>query len=96
MSSAPAPSDDVISIRAVSSKPEKKAFIELAYRLNLPDPNWVPELKAEVNGLITPGKNPWFEHAEAEYFLAWRPGRTEPVGRISAQVDSLVQEQQRK
>jgi hypothetical protein len=30
-------------------------------------------------------KNPYFEHAEAEYFLAWRDG--EPVGRITAQVD---------
>ena len=30
-------------------------------------------------------KNPWFEHGEAEYFLAERDG--EPVGRISAQVD---------
>jgi hypothetical protein len=87
-----APSAGAIAIRPVSSKAEKKAFIELAYRLNLSDPNWVPELKDEMNGLITPGKNPWFEHAEAEFFLAWRPGRSEPVGRISAQVDSLVQE----
>ena len=89
MSSA-APAD--IHVRPVSSKAEKKAYIELAYRLNLSDPNWVPELKDEINGLITPGKNPWFEHAEAEFFLAWRAGRSEPVGRISAQVDQLVLE----
>jgi hypothetical protein len=81
-----------VTVRPVSSKAEKKAYVELAYRLNLSDPNWVPELKDEVRGLITPGKNPWFEHAEAEFFLAWREGRAEPVGRISAQVDQLVQE----
>ncbi len=52
----------------------------------------MPELKDEVRGLITPGKNPWFEHAEAAFFLAWREGRREPVGRISAQVDQLVLE----
>jgi hypothetical protein len=92
MSSAPTPSVAGLTVRPVSSKAEKKAFIELAYRLNLSDPNWVPELKDEINGLITPGKNPWFEHAEAAFFLAWRPGRKEPVGRISAQVDQLVQE----
>jgi hypothetical protein len=79
-----------IAVRPVSSKADKKAFIELAYRLNLGDPNWVPPLKDEVNGLITPGKNPWFEHAEAQFFLAERGGRV--VGRISAQVDRLVQE----
>ena len=84
-----APSAD-IQVRPVSSKAEKKAFIELAYRLNLSDPNWVPELKDEVRGLITPGKNPWFEHAEAEFFLAERGGRV--VGRISGQVDQLVLE----
>ena len=91
-SAAPAPSADGITVRPVSGKAEKKAYIELAYRLNLADPNWVPELKDEIEGLITPGKNPWFEHAEAEFFLAWRAGRSEPVGRISAQVDRLVQE----
>ena len=92
MTSAPASSADGLSIRPVSSKADKKAFVELAYRLNLSDPNWVPELKMEERGLITPGKNPWFEHGEAELFLAWRAGRNEPVGRISAQIDQLVLE----
>ena len=92
MTSAPAPSADGLTIRPVSSRADKKAFVELVYRLNLSDPNWVPELKMEERGLITPGKNPWFEHGEAEFFLAWRAGRNEPVGRISAQIDSLVLE----
>jgi hypothetical protein len=38
--------------------------------------------------LLTPGKNPWFEHARAQLWLAIRDGQT--VGRISAQVDDLV------
>jgi hypothetical protein len=79
-----------ITVRPVASKADKKAFVELAYTLNLSDPNWVPPLKDEVRGLITPGKNPWFEHAEAEFFLAERGGKV--VGRISGQVDRLVQE----
>jgi hypothetical protein len=88
---APAPSGaSAITVRPVASKADKKAFIELAYRLNLADPNWIPPLKDEVNGLITPGKNPWFEHAEAQFFLALRDGKM--VGRISAQVDRLVLE----
>jgi len=87
-----APASPAVTIRSVASKADKKAFVELAYRLNLSDPNWVPPLKDEVRGLITPGKNPWFEHAEAHFFLAYRAGRAEPVGRISAQVDRLVLE----
>lgn len=83
---------NAITVGAVSTKAEKKAFVELVYRLNMSDPNWVPELKSEERELITPGKNPWFEHGEAQLFLAWRAGDDTPVGRISAQIDSLVQE----
>ncbi|MGZ8346451.1 MAG: N-acetyltransferase [Allosphingosinicella sp.] len=84
------PPTTAVSIRRVLTRAEKKAFVELAYRLNVGDPNWIPPLKDEVNGLITPSKNPWFEHAEAAFFLAERDGRA--VGRISAQVDALVLE----
>jgi GNAT superfamily N-acetyltransferase len=77
-------------VRTVASAADRKAFVDLPYRLNAADPHWIPPLKSEVHGLITPGKNPWFEHAEAAFFLAERDGRA--VGRISAQVDRLVLE----
>jgi hypothetical protein len=77
-----------ISIRPVMTKADKKAFIDLPFRLYASDPNWVPPLKDEIKGLITPGKNPWFEHGEAEFFLAERSGRV--VGRISAHIDHLA------
>jgi hypothetical protein len=48
----------------------------------------VPPLKAEVHELLTPGKNPWFEHARAQLWLAERGGKA--VGRISGQIDALV------
>jgi hypothetical protein len=50
----------------------------------------VPPLKSEVHGLIDPKKNPWFGHARAQLWLAERGGKA--VGRISAQVDDLVQQ----
>ena len=78
-----------VTIRAVEDSADKAAFVELAYRLNRDDPNWVPPLRTEVHSLIDPRTNPWFEHAEARFFLAERGG--ELVGRISAQVDELVQ-----
>jgi hypothetical protein len=79
-----------VTIRTVEDAADRKAFVDLAYALNRDDPNWVPPLKTEVHGLIDPRTNPWFEHAEARFFLAEREGR--PVGRISAQVDKLVLE----
>ena len=79
-----------VTIRQVLTKADRKAFVDFAWDVYKNDPAWVPPLKDEVHGLITPGKNPWFEHARACFWLAERHGRT--VGRISAQVDDLVQE----
>ncbi len=80
-----------IIIRAVLTKADRKAFVDLPFRLYADDPNWVPPLKDEVNGLITAGKNPWFEHGEAQLFLAERDGKL--VGRISAHLDHLALQQ---
>jgi hypothetical protein len=80
-----------IVIRPVITKADKKAFVDLPFRLYANDPNWVPPLKDEVHGLITPGKNPWFEHGEAEFFLAERGGQV--AGRISAHIDHLALKQ---
>jgi hypothetical protein len=77
-----------INIRPVFTKADKKAFIDLPFRLYAADPNWVPPLKDEVYGLITPGKNPWFEHGEADLFLAERGSTV--VGRISAHIDHIA------
>lgn len=79
-----------LTVRPVETKADKKAFVNLAWDVYRDDPAWVPPLKDEVHGLITPGKNPWFEHAKAKFWLAERDGK--PVGRISAQVDDLVQQ----
>ena len=79
-----------VSIRPVATRQDRKAFVDLAWDVYRDDAAWVPPLKDEVHGLITPGKNPWFEHARAQLWLAERGGRV--VGRISAQVDELVLE----
>jgi hypothetical protein len=76
-----------VSIRPVVGKADRKRFVELAYQLNGGDPNWVPPLRMEALELITPGKNPFYEHAEQQLFLAERGGQ--PVGRISAHIDKL-------
>ena len=77
-----------LSIRPIISKADRKKFVDLPFRLYKDDPNWVPPLKSEALGLITPGKNGWFSHAEAQLFLAERGGQV--VGRISAHIDTLA------
>ena len=78
-----------IQIRTVTTKQDRKAFVDFAWEVYKHDPAWIPPLKDEVHGLLDPKKNPWFGHGHAALFLAERGGRV--VGRISAQVDDLVQ-----
>jgi GNAT superfamily N-acetyltransferase len=68
----------------VQGRRELNRFIKLPFRLHRGTP-WVPPLIYERRLFLNREKNPYFEHAEAEYFLAWRDG--EPVGRITAQID---------
>lgn len=82
---------NTLTIRPVASRADRNAFVDLPFRLYANDANWVPPLKSEVHSLITPGKNPWFEHAEMQLYLAERDGRA--VGRISAHIDLLALKQ---
>ena len=74
-----------VEVRPVASKRELKAFMRLPWRLYRNEPHWIPPLLMDLRKRLDRQRNPFFEHAEAEYFLAWRDGR--PVGRITAQVD---------
>ena len=62
-------------------------FVDLPYRLHRNDPNWVPPLRRDMHRLLDRKRNPFFDHGEACFWLAWRDGI--PVGRISAQINHL-------
>ena len=81
-------------MRPVTGRRELRAFIRLPWRLYQGSDNWVPPLLSERKRHLSRRRNPFFEHAEAEYFLAWRgePGRGEPVGRITAHIDHRLNE----
>ncbi len=77
-----------ITVRPIESKRDRKAFVDLPFRLYADDPAWVPPLKSEALGMITPEKNGWYSHADAQLFLAEEGGRV--VGRVSAHIDTLA------
>jgi len=77
-----------IIVAPVIDKADRSAFVDLAYRLNQSDPNWVAPLRMEASELIDPAKNPFFGHADVQLFLARRG--SEVVGRISAHIDHLA------
>ncbi|HEV8176557.1 MAG TPA: GNAT family N-acetyltransferase [Gemmatimonadales bacterium] len=71
-----------LRVRTARDRRDLKRFIDLPYRLHARDPVWVPPLRRDVEVLLSRTKNPFFEHAEAEYFIAEVEG--EVVGRIAA------------
>jgi len=60
-------------------------FMRVPRLLFADDPVWVPPLDLMIREQLTPGKNPFLDHAEAILFTAHRGGAL--VGRISAQID---------
>ena len=65
-------------------------FIKLPWEIYRDDPNWVPPLIFDVRNNLNPQKNPFFKHAEVEFFLAEKDGKL--VGRIAAIKNDLHNE----
>lgn len=76
-----------VTIVPVSSKAELDRFIRVAMRLGASDPNYIAPLLLERGESLTAKGNPFFEHADVQFWLAVKDGRD--VGRISAQIDHL-------
>lgn len=73
-----------IRIEAVSNARSLRRFIRVPWSIYRGDEAWIPPLLMERKMALSP-KNPFFEHAEWQAWVALRGGR--PIGRISAQVD---------
>jgi len=74
-----------VEIRSVRSRRELDTFIKLPWRLYRNERNWVAPLLMDLKKRLDRDKNPFFKHAQANYFLAYRDGRV--VGRVSAHID---------
>ncbi len=79
-----------IEIRRVRSKKDRAVFVTMPWKLYGNDRHWVPPLIGDQKAFIDPARGVFFEHGEAELFLAYRGA--EPVGRISAQVNTRYDE----
>lgn len=79
-----------IQIVPVQTPAELDRFIRLPARVHAGDRHFVTPLMMERREAFSPRKNPFFAHADTQFWLAVRGGVD--VGRISAQVDRLVQD----
>lgn len=79
-----------VTITTVETKTQLNTFIKLVWNIYEGDPNWVPPLLMDIKKQLNKEKNPFFKHADAEYYIAWKDGQ--PVGRIAAVVNDLHNE----
>ncbi len=78
MSPCPAASISIVPL----APHDTKAFIKLPWRVYRGDHLWVPPLILERKAFLNARKNPFFQHAHVQLFLAHEGGET--VGRIAA------------
>jgi GNAT superfamily N-acetyltransferase len=74
-----------VRIRPVTTRGQLRTFIRLPWKIYRDDPYWVPPLVRQMKETFDPRKNPFYEHADVQLFLAERGDRT--VGRIAAVVN---------
>ena len=77
-----------IDIVPVTSRRDRRDFLNLPRRIYANDPVWVEPLRIELSRRLSPKHNSYLRHNEATLLLAYRDG--EVVGRISAQIDRLA------
>ncbi|MDH7604710.1 MAG: hypothetical protein QHH13_07405 [Melioribacter sp.] len=71
-----------ITIKKVDSTKDLMTFIKFPWKIYKNDPYWVPPLIYDKKKILDREKNPFFEHADMELFLAEKNG--ELAGRIAA------------
>jgi GNAT superfamily N-acetyltransferase len=71
-----------ITVEKVVTKKQTREFIKFPYSLYRNDKNWVPPLLMDDYRKVNRSKHPFYQHAEAEFFLARKDGTI--AGRIAA------------
>lgn len=73
-----------------NNKSQVKRFVQFYYDLYKDCPEWVPPLFMDAYLPLNRKKHPFFEHSDADFFLAVRDGKV--VGRICAGENKLFNE----
>jgi GNAT superfamily N-acetyltransferase len=79
-----------VSVAAVSTKADQKAFLQFAWDHYAGDPYWVPPIRSEIKGLLNYRHHPFYDKGSIQTFLAYRDNKI--VGRIAAIIDGFHNE----
>ncbi len=71
-----------VRIEPVTTRRQRKQFIDFPFKHYAGDPNWIPPLLMDQKGLVGFTKHPFYKDAEAQAFLAYSGGQVS--GRVVA------------
>ncbi len=74
-----------MTVRTVEDGKDRNTFVRLPMKLYADQPHYVPHLLMERKDFLNPKKNPFFDHAEVQLFLAEKNGSV--AGRVAAIVN---------
>lgn len=80
-----------VQLKKIETAQDKDRFIHFPWIVYENNPLWVPPLVGERGRFLDPDINPFFEHAEADLYLALSDNN-EPLGRIAVIDDQLYNE----
>jgi GNAT superfamily N-acetyltransferase len=69
-------------IQPVTRRRDRKAFLQLPWKIYRGDPNWIPPILSHQAELVGFRHHPFYQHNQVQTFLAYRDG--EACGRIAA------------
>jgi hypothetical protein len=78
----------MIDVTAVQSPGELRAFIDVPHQLYSGIQGYEAPLRMDRTMLLDPAKSAFWQKARVQYWIAHKNGQ--PVGRISAQIDSIL------
>jgi len=81
-----------VEVTPISLPRDAARFIKTWFTLYEDDPHWVPPLLFERKRFFDPDRNPYFDVARVQCFVATRDGRD--VGTIAATIDEIHQKQE--
>src|SRR6185503_10728482 len=76
------PSKQGVRVKTAANARDRRAFLELPYRLYRRDAHWVPPLRMAQKDILNTARHPFYKTSDVEMFLAERDGRI--AGRIMA------------
>jgi hypothetical protein len=82
----------MIRLHKVTSKKEMKQFVLFPFSLYKHNPYWVPPIVKDEIASFDPTKNPVFQNAEAQFFIAFKNDKI--VGRVAAIINWIEVEKQ--